>query len=221
MCNSDGATVWHAAFSNPSSGPGNTMRRCDVDVVRLLLSRGLVVSDLKTWHNAEPGTRIFTGSEDNCYVTVLVHLQEEYASSRTCRGFWRSAQRHGLWRIYMDRKARRERTKLLPVVVHVSAALGRSSLRNGNMFDMRTAQTWDSALDWSFPPHWRNSMVALALCLGRRVPRLDGNVLANIVDCCGRAWFLNLKRERDRQRKRILGSGGRPPLRAKLLAKGA
>ena len=84
--------------------------------------------------------------------------------------------------------------------------------------NIQDCQQAASALDWSFPPHWRNSMVALVLCLGRRVPRLDGNVLANIVDCCGRAWFLNLKRERDRQRKRILGSGGRPPLRAKLLA---
>ena len=171
ICNSDGATVWHAAFSNPSSGPGNTMRRCDVDVVRLLLSRGLVVSDLKTWHNAEPGTRIFTGCEDNCYVTVLAAtiFKKNMRAVELAVASGARLSDMDFWRIYMDRKARREHTKLLPVVVHVSAALGRSSLRSGNMFDMRTAQTWDSALDWSFPPHWRNSMVALALCLGRRV----------------------------------------------------
>ena len=208
-CNSDGLTCWHAAFSNPSSSTGSTIRDCDAAVAQLLIDEGIIVQSKRQWEcNSELGTHIYVAVEDNCYLTVLASsiYRKNFRAAEIAVRAGAKLSDMDFCRLYMDRKARREQTKLVPIVLHVSNVLGHRHSRTGSAFDKLSACVWDSAIDWSFPPKWRRCACEIDLCLGfiRGMPRL---VVWTVLQFCGRDWFMNLALERRRQHLIMFGGG--------------
>ena len=259
-CNSEGVTCWHAAFCSTSSYDGARLAPRDLAVIDLLIKSGCIEKDLCRWaHSTTPGSCIFVGCEDRAYSTVLSSsvFSKNFQAAELAVQAGAKLSDMDFRRIYMDRKARREITKLLPIVAHVELAMARSvaaemdvfnggetnAISNGrrsNSGDSSTSSTsrndtsitrnnarsnntgthridcvrvWRPAIDWSFPPEWHRGVRTMALCLSRKL--LPDLALFHIMQFCGRSWFLHLPRERERQRRRILG-GLDEPLLARL-----
>jgi hypothetical protein len=168
VADSEGLTPWHAAFLNPSSGTGSTLREVDIECIQLFLQRNLIQSDKLKYISSKPGSCTYIGVECLGRQTVLYSsiVNKNYQAAAILVNEGAKISDNNFVMLYADRKSRRELTRLLPIVAHV-ATLQNKRTTSGRTFDLSTVGMYDKNISWSFPPTWFTGIYEVMKCWKR------------------------------------------------------
>ena len=171
--NGEGKTALHACLDNPLSL--KRLREDDRATFAVLVAASCLTGSFRDYKSSAPGTKIYIAGDDATFGTPLlrsIRFQND-DSFRLLVDFGAFLTDRDV--LHLKRKKLLRRLRKMITTYH--DAVGQK---------VNNLDTWSEAMDWSFPPTWKNS-VHLGGCCG--LP--EGVFKSHLVPLLPRHWFYN------------------------------